>query len=110
MRRHVKLYMPRKDGTSMFDHISSAVGQGTAWPDEYPLPEIPDEVQHIWHWYWEIRQGIPAGMSGSEPISHTELAAWAQMARVDVGPALLQQLRSLDVTYLNSVSKAKPKK
>lgn len=108
MRRHVRLYMPRKDGSCVADHIQKTLDQGdedTEWPEDFPLPEIPPELIHVWEWYWELRQGAPSGVNGYETISHTEMWAWSQLAQVEIQPSTLRYFRIMDTEYLMEANK-----
>lgn len=102
MRRHVKLFAPRKDGSCIADHIKAKLDQDeeATWPEDTPLPELPEELQEIWDWYWSIREAVPNGANGAEPMSHLEIKAWAEMTNVTITPFILRLLRILDRAYL----------
>jgi hypothetical protein len=104
----MKLYAPRKDGSRIVDHILAALeqaGDDAKWPDDFPLPEIPPQLNQVWDWYWQIRAGAPSGVNGSEPVSHVEMLAWATMAQTAICPATLRYFRILDLEYLNAMAK-----
>lgn len=102
MQRHVKLFSPRKDGYCIADHIKARLDQEeeATWPDDTPLPELSEELQEIWDWYWAVREAVPSGVNGVVPLSHLEIKAWAEMAHVEITPFILRLLRILDRAYL----------
>lgn len=93
----------------MIDHVNAMMEQNpdSEWPDEFPVPDIPAELFHVWEWFWEIRAGVPSGMAGVEPMSHVEILSWATMAQIDINPRILRYLRILDNEFLLSSSKLK---
>ena len=102
MRRHVTLFVPRKDGTKLADHLEAVVDQGGEWPEEFPLPEIPMEAIDIWDWYWDMRSANGSGFGGPEPVKYTEMEAWSRLTNTELPPGCVRLLRVLDMQYVNS--------
>ncbi len=110
MRRHVRLVAPRKDGSRLLDHLSATVPEGGEWPEEYPLPEVPEAGTDLWDWFWDIRAGVPSGFNGPDVIAHTELEAWARLTRTTLQPVHIRLLRALDQQFISSHSEIRAKK
>ncbi len=105
MRRHVKLNQLQSDGSRLIDHLQALVeqlGEAFTWPDETPLPEIPDEFFYVWDYYWDLRQGISQGVNGPNPVSYAEIQAWINLADIELSWQELRFLRLLDAQFLIS--------
>lgn len=70
------------------------------WPDDQPIPEIPEELADVWAWYWEIREGVPSGLNGVEPLPCMEIKAWSELTGTPIRPRDLRFLRIMDRVFL----------
>ena len=57
-------------------------------------------LAHIWHWFNELSKSRPPGVNGPSSIPYTEILAWSQLCNVDVTPAEIEAIKSVDQTYL----------
>lgn len=106
----MRLYTPRKDGSTLAEHALSVLEQVGTWPEDIPEPpEIPFGLQHVWEAYWEIRSGMGAGFSGPCPISHTEMRAWNSNTESGFNSRHFALLKAMDAAYMESWNKAQNK-
>lgn len=71
-------------------------------PERYePPPEVPPEVEHLWHWYLELR-----GACG-ESIEWSSIDAWARRMDIEPEPHEVSALLAIDAKY-RSPKKAEP--
>ncbi|MDB4913105.1 MAG: hypothetical protein JWM95_749 [Gemmatimonadetes bacterium] len=42
-------------------------------------PEFPESLDYLWRWFQELHRTRAAGMNGPEPMTHTEIDAWARL-------------------------------
>lgn len=103
MRRHVALYLPRKDGSRLVEHYEAVAAHTGEMPDDAEFPEVPDAGITIWDWYFELRNAAGSGLNGAEAISYGEMAAWANIYGRTVLPIHDRFFRVLDAAYLNAV-------
>ena len=68
-------------------------------------PEIPDDGEHIWTWFWMLAARRQSGINGPQPISYADIMAWCQMT----GELMLREelaiIIRMDDSYLSSISK-----
>lgn len=104
------LYLPRKDGSRLIDHCEAVAAQKGDWPEEFPLPEVPDYLAEVWEWFWELRESTGGGFGGPEPIAFAEMAAWNSLLIRNVKPIEVRLIRIMDAQYRNSVHELTKKK
>ena len=75
--------------------------------EQYDLP-LPQAAAHVWGWYQEISAGRQNGMS-INPISHTEIYCWSQMAGIRLAMWEVQAIRAIDTVFVSSVMEDRPK-
>ena len=63
------------------------------------LPDIPDGLEWIWEWFWELSAGRQYGF-GPLPLSWADMAAWAAISGVALQPWLAGMFRRMDMAYL----------
>jgi hypothetical protein len=48
--------------------------------DEAPdQPEISDDYEHVWTWFWQLNARRQQGMNGPQAITFTEIEAWSRL-------------------------------
>lgn len=101
VRRHVLLTKPRKDGSTLHDHLDQAEKSGIPWPEEYtPLPP-PQGLEHVWNIFWELRSTCGQGVGfGPTRISYLELDAWQRVTKSDLSQQELDCIVAMDSAYL----------
>lgn len=104
MRRHCELFLPRKDGSVMIDHCISYESAKGEWPEEYPMPDVPDDGFEIWEDYWELRRATPSGINGAQSISFSEIDAWKRLYNKNLDVQGVYFIRILDEQYLITCS------
>lgn len=110
MEDHVRLHLPRKDGSTLIGHAESILAATGVWPKEIPEPPtIPTEMQHIWEWFWELRTASPSGFSGPVAILYSEMESWARLTGTELSPWHIDIIRSMDSVYLDVANGEKRK-
>lgn len=95
------------DGAGLRDHIEQLCKQTGKTRKELGLSgddddddDIPQAGRHLWDWFWELHQGRGSNGFSPNPISWTELDAWARRFGLDLNPFELCALKSMDRAYL----------
>ncbi len=101
MKNHLVLHREQTDGSTLFEHCKKVYDKIGEWPSEFPLPEIPEAVLHIWHYYWELRNCASYGFNGPNPLSYTDILSWLRLFQIDIPTRDLLLLLSLDREYLS---------
>ena len=104
MRRHVTLYLPRKDGTRLIDVYESVAVQTGEFPESAEFPEVPEAGLDVWDWYFELRGAAGNGMNGPEPITYPAMSAWAAIYGRRILPVHDRLIRLLDAAYMGTVA------
>ena len=104
MRRHVTLYLPRKDGSRLMETYEAVAAQLGEMPDGVEYPEVPEIALDIWDWYFELRSAAGVGMSGPESLRYSEITSWAAIYGRTVLPVHDRFFRILDAAYINAVN------
>ena len=97
MTEYVRLYSVRENGTTLHDHL--VVAEEASGESLFEEPEVPAAGEHLWFWFWDLDAGRGYGMGGAEPLTYTELQAWAGMLRTRPEPWEIEALRRMDVAY-----------
>lgn len=66
-------------------------------------PHFPDIVAYVWRWFTELDSARQIGM-GINPLSHTEIEAWARLNRINLTPFEVRCIRALDVVRLEQAN------
>ncbi len=91
---------PRKDGSTLYEHLRQVELRTGRWPREYePLPP-PEGAEHIWELYWELRETAKLGFNGPERISFMEIDAWQRVTGLKIASFVLTLLLKMDMAYL----------
>lgn len=68
-------------------------------------PEIPDEGEHLWKWFWSLSGRRQQGMNGPQPLTYAEIASWSRLT----GEILLREeitiITDMDDAYLEALAK-----
>lgn len=90
-----------EEGTEMYESALDALENG---------PEIPLCIEHIWEWFWQIHKGRSSGMSGPNPLTWSDLYAWASLTGLQVRPIEFEIIKDIDSAYLKYIAEKQDKK
>lgn len=63
-------------------------------------PDIPDEVEHVWAWFWQLSA---QRQSGPEPIGWDALGHWAARTQNNPSPEEIDMLLAMDGAFRAAV-------
>ena len=66
-------------------------------PEALTGPEIPDEVAYLWQWFCELDLARRYGKLGPDPISYSEIGAWAALTDRQPLPHEVEALVMIDL-------------
>lgn len=100
------LTKPRKDGSTLYEHLSQACKSDADWPVEYAPPAPPIEADYLWDLFWELRStcGQGSGM-GPTRMSYLELDAWMRVTGLELNHLELKCLFAMDTAFLEEFLK-----
>jgi hypothetical protein len=104
--------IPGKDGTAIFTHLREVEKQTGQTPFElllYQDLEYPDDFHDYLNDFYEISRRRRNGMSGPEPISFSEIQAWAFCYNIEPTPLQTEIICELDIIWLRAWEKNNPK-
>lgn len=78
------------------------------FPELEPVP-IDPEFQHLTTTFQRLCMGRAEGFSGPQSFSFTELKAYFDLMGETPSPLEVEYLKLMDITYLNTLHKHKPK-
>jgi hypothetical protein len=94
---------PSEDPTPQRVHLEALAKRcreaGRPIPDACRILDryaIPDALEYVWDWFWELSRTRRAGMAGPEPIGYADVDAWARLTDRRPTPAEVEALLSLD--------------
>lgn len=93
----MRLYSVRKDGSTLRDHL--IVAEESAGEPLFEEPEVPSAGEHLWFWFWDLDAVRGHDMGSPEPLTYTEILAWAGLRRFGPEPWETEALRQMDVAY-----------
>lgn len=100
MRRYCVLFTARSNGAIIADSCQAIEDQTGEWPLDFPKPEIDETLEDVWEYYWQLRRATAGGVNGPQPISFTEIQAWATLCDIMILPQEIEDIRLLDDHYL----------
>ena len=100
--------MPQGEGGTLRDHLEQVEKStgGRVRPPELDLPDLPDPVAHVWEWFADLHRARGSNGFGPNPLTYSEMAAWARLTGADPGPWEVALLKHLDGVYLDIQAKA----
>lgn len=72
-------------------------------------PEIPEGLEDVWEWFWELHQGRGSSGFCPLPLSWADMHAWACMSGIALAPWLCRMLRRMDMAWLDEYARAHKK-
>ena len=97
-----------KDGPTVRESLQQVEDASGHRPMELDPPDFPDALEHVWGWFHELHGARTSGMQPN-PISWSEIKAWAELTHTEPTPWEARLLRRLDEAFLTEVAKAKAK-
>ena len=65
-----------------------------------PEVEVPDQLLHVWDWFWELSA---RRRSGPEALTFADIGEWSRLRQVDLEPIEVEFLTAMDDAYLKAV-------
>lgn len=60
---------------------------------------VPEIVDYLWDWFFDIREGVPTDGNNPQPISSLELLAWSKLTGNILTREDFYLLRAMDSAY-----------
>jgi len=70
-------------------------------PEGLKTSEFPPAAAHVLGWFWELNACRGSNGFGANPISYSEISAWASLTGHIMRPAEVRLLRVIDGAYLS---------
>lgn len=90
-----------KDGQVEVTRTEYNMAFGVESPDP---PEVPEIVNHVWEWWWQLNARRSSGFDSISPITYSEIYHWLVLTRTQIMPAEIEIIIKLDDAYLLAVS------
>ena len=68
--------------------------------EKSPEVRVPDEVHHVWGWFWTLSA---RRKSGPEALTFGEIGEWQRITGQAVLPEEVEMLTAMDDAYLRAV-------
>ena len=102
-----KMSKTDKDGVpyrSKLEQLAKTTGRR---PKALDGPPIPRAVKHVWGWFRELHSARACAEYGPNPITYSEIGAWADLTKRNPTPEEVQLIKRIDGAYLNSLGDGK---
>lgn len=97
-------------GATIREHLTSIWNQTGVKPEALePLP-FPELLTDVWGYFLELHNARTSNGFGINPISFTEIDAWARLTNKPVSPGDINIIRQLDNIFLKHNAKEQDKK
>lgn len=90
----------------MREILESVERQTGRRPPDLDGPDMPLELAYLWGWFMELHACRGSNGFGPNPISYSDIAAWAGLAGVAIRAPELQCLVILDRLWLTAQAEA----
>jgi len=91
--------MPKKDGTTLSQHVAVLKKQGVDVSAFMP-PPLPPELAPLWRWYIELCAGRPSNGMGATTLTHTEILSWSTLRKIELGSFELSCIWGLEQLFV----------
>jgi hypothetical protein len=88
------------DGSTERDVLLSVERQTGKTPDALQGPPLPADAEHVWQWFLELHAGRGSNGFGPNPLSWSDLAAWASLTMRTVRPSEVDAIMMLDRLWM----------
>ncbi len=79
-------------------------------PPELDGPDLPPDLEHLWHWFLELHARRTSNGFGSNPLSWTDIFAWMTLTQPGARLEELKLVLALDNTWMASQAEDAVKK
>jgi len=76
-------------------------------PPELISPDFPDVAAHLWAAFLDIHKGRSYGMSGGNPRSWSDIAAWCNLTGIVLSSWDVETIKALDMAWVRSSNEDK---
>ena len=67
-------------------------------------PEVPEQVDHVWSWFWQLSEKRQRGFDSPNPISYSDVESWARLTNNYILPEEVEAIMALDSAYLTAIN------
>lgn len=78
-------------------HVAHLVSKGRLEPEKLEGPPFPVGLELLWQWFNELRVTRSVGVGGIEPLTYSEIDAWARLTDRKLRPHEVTALMTLDL-------------
>jgi hypothetical protein len=94
-----------KDGATLREHFASYRRMARKrHPKDVESCPMPESLQYLWAYFWDLNAGRPVWQGGFRPIPATEFMAWQTLNEIQLERWELEALRRLDALFLKVVA------
>lgn len=93
----------------MRKHLQAVQAQTGVMPVELVTPPVPAVLTYLLEHFAELTAARSNGFGAPQPISWSDMAAWARLTGLRLWPWEAQALRALDLVWLSTWSEVQPK-
>lgn len=91
-----RLDTPRKDGSTLRQHLQAVWRASGRKPKELDIPEMPPMVAHLWDIFGELSVARGSNGFGINAINYREITSWQHLSGVTLTPWEAETLIHLD--------------
>ena len=102
VREAVRLNATREDGSTLREHLENV--ERVTGKQQFDEPALPDGAEYLWGWFWDLDAGRGSNGFGLNPLSYSEMKAWAELTQQMLDPWEVSALRKMDMARLEAVS------
>lgn len=71
-----------------------------------PEPDpIPDEVEYLLDWFWDMSAARSYGFNGPDPIALSDIAAWSSLTGNIIRREEIEIIRRMDAAFLRAIAR-----
>ena len=85
------------------EHLEQVAKQ-TGRDDILAGPPIPDCASHVWELFLELHKGRTYGMSGPNPLSYGDIAAWCNLTGIALSSWEVGVIKTLDMAWMKAMN------
>jgi hypothetical protein len=77
-------------------------------PPELDGPPCPPELVYVLTWFYELAAARGSSGFGLNPISYSEIDAWARLSGIEIDSSEVALVRLVDAAFLRSLTDGRP--